>query len=85
MRASTGAQDYGDTMSRAVNIDASQAHVIASCSKRRLPISTIEELRSGGTRVVMNNAADAAMIAAFYGRKVITGLVQRTPLRLASW
>nr|WP_084689621.1 hypothetical protein [Sphingomonas changbaiensis] len=71
-------------MSRAINIDAPRAHVLASCSKRKLPISTIEDLRSGGTRVVMNNAADAAVIATLYGRKVITGLVQRTPLRLAS-
>lgn len=71
-------------MSRAINIDATQAHVLAACSKRKLPVSTIEELRSGGTRVVMNSAADAAVVVALYGRKVITGLVQRTSLRHAS-
>lgn len=71
-------------MSRAINIDAPQAHVLASCSKKKLFISTIEVLPSGGTRVVMNNADDAAVIARLYGRKVITGPVQRTPLRLAS-
>jgi hypothetical protein len=71
-------------MSRAINIDATQDHVLAACAKRKLPVSTIEALDSGGTRVVMKNPADAATIAGFYGRKVITGLVQRTPLRLAS-
>lgn len=71
-------------MSRAININAPQAHVIAACAKRKVGISAIETLRSGGTRVVMNNAIDAAVIAKFYGRKVIGGMVQRTPLRLAT-
>ncbi len=71
-------------MSRAININATQDHVLATCAKRKLPISTIETLRSGGTRVVMNNAVDMAVIAKAYGSKVITGAVQRTPLRMAT-
>jgi hypothetical protein len=71
-------------MSRAINIDAPQAHIQAACAKRKLAISTIETLRSGGTRVVMNNAADAALVSGLYGRKVISGEVRRTPLRLAT-
>ena len=69
-------------MSRALNINATEDHVIAACAKRKLPISAIEALDSGGTRVVMNNIADTAQIAKFYGSKVITGQVRRTPTRL---
>jgi uncharacterized protein YunC (DUF1805 family) len=68
-------------MSRAVNINATRAHVLAACARRKVGISTIEDLGSGGVRVVMNNAADAALMATFYGRKVISGTVRRTPLR----
>lgn len=68
-------------MSRALCIDASEANVLATCAKRDLAISTIETLRSGGTRVVMRNAGDAVVIGKAYGKKVITGEVSRTPLR----
>ncbi|MCD2325441.1 hypothetical protein LQ953_15585 [Sphingomonas sp. IC-56] len=71
-------------MSRAININATQDHVKAACAKRKVPISAIETLRSGGTRVVMNNAADTAIIAKAYGSKVISGEVTRTPTRMGS-
>lgn len=69
-------------MSRALCIDASEADVRAACAKRDMSISAIETLRSGGTRVVMRNADDAVVIGKAYGKKVITGEVSRTPLRL---
>lgn len=69
-------------MSRAININATQDHVIAACARRKLAISAIETLHSGGTRVVMNNAADTAIIAKAYGSKVISGAVTRTPTRV---
>ena len=69
-------------MSRAINIDAPQAHIIAACAKRNVPISAIEALQSGGTRVVMNNADDTAIIAKAYGNKVIVGPVMRMPTRM---
>jgi len=69
-------------MSRAININASEAHVLATCAKRGVAISTVETLHSGGTRVVMNNAVDTATIAKAYGSKVIAGPVERTPTRL---
>ncbi len=72
-------------MSRAININAPEDHVLAACAKRKLPISAIESLHSGGTRVVMKNATDAATLTAAYGRKVISGTVQRTPLRPGSY
>jgi hypothetical protein len=69
-------------MSRAININATQDHVKAACAKRKVPISAIETLRSGGTRVVMNNVTDTAIIAKAYGSKVISGEVTRTPTRM---
>lgn len=69
-------------MSRAINVKATPDHVIATCAKRKVAISAIEALQSGGTRVVMNNAHDTAVIAKAYGSKVITGAVTRTPTRL---
>jgi len=73
-------------MSRAINLNATQEHVIAACQKRKLPISAIEALPSGGTRVVMNSGTDTAILAKLYGKKVLAGEVRRTPTRLArSW
>lgn len=72
-------------MSRALNVNATQAHVIALCAKSKIAISAIETLSSGGTRVVMNNADDTAAIAKAYGTKVISGPVQRTPTRLSRY
>jgi hypothetical protein len=69
-------------MSRAINLNAPEAHVIELCAKRNAAISAIETLRSGGTRVVFKNADDAAIIAKVYGAKVLTGPVVRMPTRL---
>lgn len=69
-------------MSRALNIDAAQADVAAACAKRKIGISAIETLHSGGTRVVMNNIDDTLALAKFYRSKVMSGLVTRVPLRL---
>ncbi len=69
-------------MSRAINVNALEAHVVDMCAKRNTPITAIETLRSGGTRVVFKNGADAAIIAKAYGSKVLTGPVERTPSRL---
>ena len=68
-------------MSRAINLNATQDHVIAACAKRKIGISAIETLQSGGTRVVMNNAADTALIAKAYGSKVLAGKVVRAATR----
>ena len=66
-------------MSRALNINATKDDVIAACAKHKVPISAIEALQSGGTRVVMNNADDTARVAKIYGSKVITGKAVRFP------
>ena len=69
-------------MSRAINVDATKDHVLATCAKRKITISAIEALHSGGTRVVMNNIDDTMLLANVYGKKVITGVVTRTPSRV---
>jgi len=64
-------------MSRAVQIDAARDAVIAMCAKRGVTISAIEALVSGGTRVVLNTAADAEIIRTVYRTKIITAPVVR--------
>ncbi len=69
-------------MSRALNINAAQDHVIAACAKHNVPISAIEALQSGGTRVVMNNADDTAVMSKAYRSKIIVGAVVRKSIRM---
>jgi len=69
-------------MSRALNVDATVAHVTDMCAKHSAAISTIEPLQSGGTRVVLLNAVAAATVGRAYGNKVMSGAVTRVPIRL---
>ena len=69
-------------MSRAINVNASKTDVQALCLKHKAPISAIETLASGGTRVVFMNGDAAAAMTRVFGRKVLSGTVERTPLRL---
>jgi hypothetical protein len=69
-------------MSRALNLAALEADVVATCAKHNAVITAIETLRSGGTRVVLSNADDTAIISKAYGAKVLTGPVSRMPSRL---
>jgi hypothetical protein len=68
-------------MSRALNLNAPQEHVLATCAKHKAPITQIETLVSGGTRVVLKNADDAAVIGRAYRNSIIDGTVTRTPSR----
>ena len=69
-------------MSRALNLDAPQEHVLATCVKQKIAITQIETLVSGGTRIVLQTADAAATIGRIYKDKVITGAIRRTPSRL---
>ena len=66
-------------MSRAINIDVPPAEVTALCKRRKVPISAIEPLFDGGTRVVLMNADDTATIARAFRSKVIGGTARRVP------
>lgn len=69
-------------MSRALNINATEADITAACETAGIAISTIERLVSGGTRVVFNNAVDTASMARAYKTKLMTGPVTRAQTRL---
>lgn len=68
-------------MSRALNVNASQADVLTICKKHGAVVSAIEALASGGTRVVLMNSDATATMRRAFGRKLLTGEVRRTPLR----
>lgn len=69
-------------MSRAINVDASVAQVTDMCAKHNALISIVEPLKSGGTRLVLRTAHDAAVISKAYGNKVINSTVVRFPTRM---
>jgi len=69
-------------MSRAININVTRDQAVAACAKHKVPISAIETLHSGGTRIVLNNADDTAIMVKVYGSKVIRGAVIRAPTRM---
>ena len=69
-------------MSRAININAAEADIVATCKKLGIGISMIEALQSGGARIVLKSAADTATLAKAYGSKILTGPVSRMPTRL---
>lgn len=64
-------------MSRAVNVAATEAEVVAMSAKHKATISAIEPLQPTGTRVVYMNGADAATIAKAFGKRVLLGEVTR--------
>ncbi|TGX56169.1 hypothetical protein E5A73_03475 [Sphingomonas gei] len=68
-------------MSRALNIDADTATVIAMAAKHAAAISAIEPLHPRGTRVVLMNIDGANVLAKAFGKRVLTGPVTRTRLR----
>ncbi len=64
-------------MSRAINLDVTQADVTVMCARHNVPISAIEGLQDGGTRVVLMNADDTAVIARAFKSNIIAGAVRR--------
>ena len=67
-------------MSRAINVNAAPSEVAAMCSRHAVTISAMEQLKSGGTRVVLMNATDTATIAKAFSKKILVGPVTRTPM-----
>jgi len=68
-------------MSRAINLNVSESDVTAMCARHKVVISAIESLQSGGTRVVLNNVDDTAVIAKAFRAHILTGAVSRIPYR----
>lgn len=66
-------------MSRALNLQLSEADVRARCHESGVSISAIEPLRSGGTHLVCTTSDGAAEMRLRLGDHVIHGVVQRFP------
>jgi hypothetical protein len=69
-------------MSRSLNLDAPQEHILGTCAKHGVIITQIETLVSGGTRVVLKTGDGAAIVARAYRKQVIDGPIRRTPSRI---
>lgn len=70
-------------MSRAINVSITEADVLKRCSEQGVPISAIESLASGGTRVVLMSAEGTLKMKRAFGAKIIiTGKVRRSPIRI---
>lgn len=69
-------------MSRAFCVTMPMDDVIAACARNQATISTVEPLASGGTRIVLINSHDAAVMGRVFAGKILTGTVIRTPLRV---
>jgi hypothetical protein len=67
-------------MSRAINLNVPLAEVTALCGRRKVPISAIESLLAGGTRVVLMNMDDTAIVARAFKSKIINKTARRVPV-----
>ena len=70
-----------DRPSRAVNIAAPPRDVDAMCTKKSVPISSIEHLADGGTRVVLVTLDAADTIRHAFKDKLLPKDAPRVPLR----
>ena len=68
-------------MSRAINVNATEAEVAKLCQSNGAIISASEELASGGTRVVLTSGLAAEAMRRVFARRVISGAVLRTPFQ----
>lgn len=80
-REKTSSGTGGPPVSRAINLAMDEKDVRAGCAKHGAAISAIETLQSGGTRVVLMNGAAAETMRKAFGERVLSGGVQRTPLK----
>lgn len=70
--------------SRAINLSLDEIAVQTGCAEHGLTISAIEPLVGGGTRVVMTSSDAAEMARGAFRKWVLSGPVERTPMRLRS-
>jgi hypothetical protein len=65
-------------MSRAMNVTVTEVEVRAAAAEHGTPISAIETILSGGTRVVFMNGDDAERMRRHFTDKMVVGAVTRT-------
>lgn len=80
-RESTSSGTGEPPVSRAINLAMGEKDVRAGCAKHGAAISAIETLQCGGTRVVLMNGSAAETMRKAFGKRVLSGAVQRTPLK----
>lgn len=68
-------------MSRAINLSLTREEVVAAAIRHNAAISSIMPLHPRGTRVVLLNAGEAAVLRRALKAQIIDGIVVRTPLR----
>lgn len=68
-------------MSRALNLDLSEADVVKHCNDRQITISALEPLPDGGVRLVCCSGSDAEKLRSKLRRHVMTGVVRRAAFR----
>lgn len=64
-------------MSRALNVNATEAEVRTRAAAMGTAISAIETILSGGTRVVFASGADAEVMRGVFANQLIKGTVTR--------
>ncbi|USU04292.1 hypothetical protein NF699_14765 [Sphingomonadaceae bacterium OTU29LAMAA1] len=65
-------------MSRALNVTATETEVKIAAEDNNAPISAIETIFSGGTRVVFMNGADAERMRRIFKDRMVVGAVTRS-------
>lgn len=70
-------------MSRALNLNATEAEVKAACASAGVAITTMEPLLPAGTRVVCQNSEGAFALRGKMRTKLIEGAVVRSPRFIA--
>lgn len=72
-------------MSRAINFSLSDTETRQKCGTEQVRISVIEPLPCGGTRLVCSTVDGAEIMRRRYGKDVLMGRQERSPLFVASW
>jgi aryl-alcohol dehydrogenase-like predicted oxidoreductase len=65
-------------MSRVLHISQPEAKLASLCAELRIGVSVFEPLASGGTRLVLNNVNDAAILKRRLKGSIIDGPVKRS-------
>ena len=66
-------------MSRAMNVNLTEADVLAACATQGVTVSASERLPAGGTRVVIANTEGADAMRTIFKPRLMPDTVRRTP------
>ncbi len=66
-------------MSRAMNLNATEAEVVDTCTQHKIVTTAVEALLPAGTRVVCQTSDGAAILRKKMKARLIEGSVKRSP------